>query len=91
VGRPHPGRVLGDAPGPKKRRVPDDREPERDDWRPIIRALVKRGVDPTQFPDMTYPMIMCILTDDDQDKEETMASRAKRVMKDFKGGKYRTG
>jgi hypothetical protein len=39
---------------------------------------------------MTYPMVMCILTDDDSDKEDTLAARAKRVMKDFKGGKYRT-
>jgi hypothetical protein len=51
---------------------------------------VRKGVDPTRFPDMIWPMIVCILTDDDEDKADTLAARAKKVMADFKGGKYRT-
>jgi hypothetical protein len=40
---------------------------------------------------MTWPTIVAILTDDDQDKADTVATRAKRVMKDFKAGRYQTG
>jgi hypothetical protein len=40
---------------------------------------------------MTWPMIVAILTDDEGDKADTVATRAKRVMKDFKSGRYHTG
>jgi hypothetical protein len=52
---------------------------------------MKRGVDPTRFPDMIWPMIVCILTDDDADEKGDVAARAKRVLADFKAGRYNTG
>lgn len=38
---------------------------------------------------MTYPQVMCILTRGKAaDEKGDLAARAKRVLKDFKGGKY---
>jgi hypothetical protein len=51
---------------------------------------MRKGVDPIRFLDLTYPQVICILTEDDEDKADSLTARAKKVMKDFKGGKYRT-
>jgi hypothetical protein len=40
---------------------------------------------------MTYPQVMCILMRGKASEEEgDVAARAKRILKDFRSGKYRT-
>jgi hypothetical protein len=49
-------------------------------------------IDPIRFLDMTYPQVMCILTRGKAAEEKgDVAVRAKRVLADFKAGRYKTG
>jgi hypothetical protein len=49
-------------------------------------------IDPIRFLDMTYPQVMCILTRGKAAEEVgDVGLRAKRVLADFKSGKYKSG
>lgn len=53
----------------------------------MIANLASRNVDPTRFPDMTYPMILAILTDGKPDRLDRDHDRARKVMADLKAGR----
>ncbi len=62
---------------------------DADDWGPVLWRLVDEGkVDPTRFGDLTYPMIVALLTRGKSGAKTTQAVQAKKVLADFKGGKY---
>jgi hypothetical protein len=84
---------LGAAPAPKRRRVAARRddavaEAEIDEWGPVIARLTALGVDPTGFGDLTFPLMLAILTGGQADRPDEGA-RARQILRDFKLGKYR--
>lgn len=48
-------------------------------------------IDPIRFLDLTYPQVACILTRGKAGEKDSEAVRARRFLRDFKAGKYRTG
>jgi hypothetical protein len=53
----------------------------------VIARLAEKGLDPTRFGDLTYPLAIAILTDGKAGEEADARVRARKALHDFRTGK----
>lgn len=90
MGRADPGVAFRGGAAPKRRRGERRAAPVRDEWGPVIYALVSRhNFDPTRFGQLTYPMLVTILERGRADAGKADVDAARAALRSVKAGLYK--